>query len=349
MHDGRLVAAVGHVDVVDGRGIRGHGGLLNAFGRDFAASGLAWTPALCARDSDGDGKSNGVELGDPLCVWSRGGVGGVESGGDVDSGSAFDAFGPPSGGVFHFGLVLTHPGVSDRATGHEHQRRRYRHFASLRPSETRQALNIRRELSVRKERERQARTEKPSALDLDSLVSTVVIVGCDREDAERVARALRNDAQFSGRVMTSTPANIASALSELAAMGAGETPLTLVVSVVSATKSTAVDGDGDSAMRCEVDLANNKAMLDWHSPVVVHTDVWGAEVAALWIRHLVASERRHCGGDDDDDDEADGGLVYFCATGDRGGGGSGEYDEEDEDFEEDLDEEDFDDDAFEED
>jgi dopamine beta-monooxygenase len=28
-----------------------------------------WTPELCRKDSDGDGKSNGEELGDPNCEW----------------------------------------------------------------------------------------------------------------------------------------------------------------------------------------------------------------------------------------------------------------------------------------
>jgi hypothetical protein len=31
-----------------------------------------WTAALCHADSDGDGQSNGAELGDPNCVWSLG-------------------------------------------------------------------------------------------------------------------------------------------------------------------------------------------------------------------------------------------------------------------------------------
>jgi dopamine beta-monooxygenase len=44
----------------------------NAFGLDFAAAGHAWTRALCEKDSDGDGFSNGVELGDPNCTWSPG-------------------------------------------------------------------------------------------------------------------------------------------------------------------------------------------------------------------------------------------------------------------------------------
>ena len=28
-----------------------------------------WTEALCHMDSDGDGRTNGEELGDPDCVW----------------------------------------------------------------------------------------------------------------------------------------------------------------------------------------------------------------------------------------------------------------------------------------
>ena len=31
-----------------------------------------WTTALCRSDSDGDGKTNGEELGDPFCIWERG-------------------------------------------------------------------------------------------------------------------------------------------------------------------------------------------------------------------------------------------------------------------------------------
>lgn len=67
---------------------RGGGGSLNQFGRDFAASGYSWTADLCSKDSDGDGRTNGEELGDPGCSWRKG-----ESP-DVTTG-------------------LTHPGVAD--------------------------------------------------------------------------------------------------------------------------------------------------------------------------------------------------------------------------------------------
>lgn len=43
---------------------------LNPFGIDFSAQGYKWTKELCETDSDGDGLTNGEELGDPCCVWS---------------------------------------------------------------------------------------------------------------------------------------------------------------------------------------------------------------------------------------------------------------------------------------
>ena len=42
----------------------------NQFGRDYAAAEDEWTVRLCALDSDGDGQSNGHELGDPCCQWT---------------------------------------------------------------------------------------------------------------------------------------------------------------------------------------------------------------------------------------------------------------------------------------
>jgi dopamine beta-monooxygenase len=31
-----------------------------------------WTRELCMKNSDGDGKTNGQELGDPHCTWTKG-------------------------------------------------------------------------------------------------------------------------------------------------------------------------------------------------------------------------------------------------------------------------------------
>ncbi|KAK6190319.1 hypothetical protein SNE40_002215 [Patella caerulea] len=45
------------------------GGTLNPFGSDFEKNYNRWTIALCTADSDGDGKTNGEELGDPFCDW----------------------------------------------------------------------------------------------------------------------------------------------------------------------------------------------------------------------------------------------------------------------------------------
>lgn len=33
----------------------------------------SWNRALCELDSDGDGMTNGQELGDPDCEWTKGG------------------------------------------------------------------------------------------------------------------------------------------------------------------------------------------------------------------------------------------------------------------------------------
>jgi hypothetical protein len=42
---------------------------LNPFGRDFKAAGYTWTAELCCKDSDGDGYTNGQELGDAECAY----------------------------------------------------------------------------------------------------------------------------------------------------------------------------------------------------------------------------------------------------------------------------------------
>ncbi|XP_025092690.1 dopamine beta-hydroxylase-like [Pomacea canaliculata] len=62
-----LWRGVGHFNV-DGGGSR------NPFGQDFDIGGRAWTRELCQKDSDGDGRTNGEELGDPNCVWRVGDI-----------------------------------------------------------------------------------------------------------------------------------------------------------------------------------------------------------------------------------------------------------------------------------
>jgi len=47
---------------------------LNPFGKDFKAAKLTWTYDLCSKDSDGDGRTNGEELGDPHCEWKDDGA-----------------------------------------------------------------------------------------------------------------------------------------------------------------------------------------------------------------------------------------------------------------------------------
>eukprot|EP00930_Biecheleria_cincta_P014987 TRINITY_DN12658_c0_g1_i8.p1 TRINITY_DN12658_c0_g1~~TRINITY_DN12658_c0_g1_i8.p1 ORF type:complete len:815 (-),score=130.99 TRINITY_DN12658_c0_g1_i8:80-2524(-) len=45
---------------------------LNPFGKALKDADFKWTQALCNADSDGDGFSNGEELGDPCCSWKEG-------------------------------------------------------------------------------------------------------------------------------------------------------------------------------------------------------------------------------------------------------------------------------------
>ena len=43
----------------------------NPYGEAFGDAGHAYTPSLCAADADGDGFSNGFEMGDECCLWSN--------------------------------------------------------------------------------------------------------------------------------------------------------------------------------------------------------------------------------------------------------------------------------------
>ncbi|KAF1795066.1 Choloylglycine hydrolase/NAAA C-terminal [Phytophthora cactorum] len=58
------VAALGHVNVAGG-------GDRNEFGENFEQRGELWTKELCEADSDGDGQTNGQELGDPAASGTQ--------------------------------------------------------------------------------------------------------------------------------------------------------------------------------------------------------------------------------------------------------------------------------------
>lgn len=68
---GNVCVGLGHVDCRGGKYPAADGTVLNDFGRDVATASFEWSVELCEKDSDGDGRTNGQELGDPCCVWSK--------------------------------------------------------------------------------------------------------------------------------------------------------------------------------------------------------------------------------------------------------------------------------------
>ena len=46
--------------------------LYTPFANAYVSNGRKWTRQLCVADSDGDGQSNGLEMGDPCCKWVSG-------------------------------------------------------------------------------------------------------------------------------------------------------------------------------------------------------------------------------------------------------------------------------------
>lgn len=62
--------AIGHPDAAGEEGV-------NDFGTAFEAAGNEWTTALCQADTDGDGYTNGEELGDPCCTWTTSNTAGL--------------------------------------------------------------------------------------------------------------------------------------------------------------------------------------------------------------------------------------------------------------------------------
>lgn len=57
--------AIGHFDSL---GVAGE----NDFGKDYRKYNAQWLGGYCRDDSDGDGFTNGQELGDPCCTWTDG-------------------------------------------------------------------------------------------------------------------------------------------------------------------------------------------------------------------------------------------------------------------------------------
>ena len=69
------------------------GGTRTPFGEAFRSNGDVWNAASATPDSDGDGYSNGVELGDPSGTWRPGQAN-------------------PSGAVYNPGVASSHPGAT---------------------------------------------------------------------------------------------------------------------------------------------------------------------------------------------------------------------------------------------
>ncbi|XP_065180663.1 temptin-like [Sycon ciliatum] len=65
--DGVVCQSIGHVASCNGPPSGGG----NVFGMAFLAGGNSWA-AVCNVDSDGDGLTNGMELGDPSCMFMAG-------------------------------------------------------------------------------------------------------------------------------------------------------------------------------------------------------------------------------------------------------------------------------------
>jgi hypothetical protein len=57
-------------------GMTRNGALLDIFGRSYdywrKRTGRAWSREVCQADADGDGLTNGEEMGDPCCLWVKG-------------------------------------------------------------------------------------------------------------------------------------------------------------------------------------------------------------------------------------------------------------------------------------
>ncbi|KAE8894062.1 hypothetical protein PF005_g30271 [Phytophthora fragariae] len=106
--------AIGHTDGT------GEEDATNAFGDAFAEADYAWTKDLCEADSDGDGQTNGQELGDPCCEWAVGGTPlwttGVSNPGDASSTSDSSLWATACGASTSESATETAPESSESTT-----------------------------------------------------------------------------------------------------------------------------------------------------------------------------------------------------------------------------------------
>ncbi|KAG1696842.1 hypothetical protein DVH05_017752 [Phytophthora capsici] len=72
---------IGHLDPAGETG-------LSDFGKAFSTAGNAWSATLCQLDTDGDGYTNGQELGDPCCTWTSSNTAGLVTEGVSDPSDA---------------------------------------------------------------------------------------------------------------------------------------------------------------------------------------------------------------------------------------------------------------------
>jgi len=92
--------------------------LLSPFGQDWKDAEFEWTTDLCMADSDGDGYTNGEELGDPCCLWTME----QDAGGRVSS--------------YTTDFVPSHPGDSTHVLPDDYERPKSCDAEEMRPGES---------------------------------------------------------------------------------------------------------------------------------------------------------------------------------------------------------------------
>lgn len=98
---------IGHLDPAGETGV-------SVFGQAFSTAGNAWGPVLCQADADGDGFTNGQELGDPCCTWVTGSTAGLVTDGISDPS---DASKTPSNAELQAGCATGGSSISANFSG----------------------------------------------------------------------------------------------------------------------------------------------------------------------------------------------------------------------------------------